>query len=349
MDFVKDNSGRHLLELSRLIEVPDFVKGAAVDSEDTDTLQPHEFADTVNREFPLVTPGQVYLGLAYMKLAGIDDPKVSQRLKRAASLHNIDAEVAKLEEALGGTQKQASAGAIEFAITIDFEGSPEHMKSAGTNSFYPIHTAEAIETSARQICEDRRRMPIGLFIEGCQSIVKAARVHNVPTRLIPSAVWEYGDDYFVDYDHVAFQAEKRASVTQDDIYTEIAKAAAEDLDTPVSNWIDAWREADHQHGIEGTPGVKDAYRIFYSGVDKQAFDQKMSDWVVVGGAAVPKSALAAIPVEDLLKNFPANMAGELTNIVKRANSDTGTLVQETCQSLPDHIQKSLLGLVLRHA
>lgn len=348
MDFIKDQSGRHLVQLSRLLDVPDFVKSAGVDLDETSTFQPHEFADPVNREFPLVTPGQVYLGLAYVKLAGIANPLLVTRLKRAATLHKIESDIAKLDEAIGGCQtKQASAP--EFAVTIDFEGAPEHMKVAGTKSFYPIHTPEAIETSARQICDDRRRMPLGLFVEGCQAIVKAARAHNLPTRLIPSAVWEYGDDYFVDYDHVSFQAEKRAATTQDDIYLEIAKSAAEDLDTPVGNWIDAWREADRQHGIEGRPGVKDAYLIFYSGVDKQAFDQKMSDWVVVGGAAVPKQALAAVPVTALQKTFPAAVATDLTDLVKRANSDTGTMLQETCQSLPAPIQKTLLSLVLHHA
>jgi len=347
MDFITDQSGRYLVQLSRLLDVPDFVKSAAVDLDEVAGLQPHEFADSVNREFPIVDPGQVYLGLAYVKLAGIENPQLVTRLKRAAALHKIEGEIAKLDEVLGAQTKQANTH--DFAVTIDFEGAPDHMKVAGIKNFYPIHTPEAIENSARQICADQSRIPMGLFIAGCQALVKAARTHAVPPRLIPSTVWEFGDDYFVDYDHVSFQAAKRASVTGDEIYREIAKSASEDLNTPIGDWIDAWREADHQHGIEGKPGVKDAYLVFYSGVDKQAFDQRMADWLVVGGAAVPKSALAAVPLDALRKNFPSAVAGDLTTLVKHATNDTGMKLQEVCQSLSEPVQKVLLSLVLRHA
>ena len=349
MDFSSDQSGRYLVALSRLIDAPEFVKAASVAPEDLASLDRHQFADPTSREFPIDEPGHVFLSYGYLKVAHIRNPLVEQRIKRAAGLFGITPELDKIDAAIEGEiSKTASVTSEEFALVIDFDGAPEHMKAAGS-SFYPIGNPIDIEASARQICEDRRKMPTEVFIEGCQNIVKAARSHEFEQRQLPSAVWEFGDDYFVDYDHVQFQAEKRATTTQDDIYVHIAKSAAEDLDTPVTEWIAAWRQADRQNGIEGLPGVKDAYRVFYSGVDKRAFDARMSDWLVISGAAVPKQAVASIPANEISKNFPGQVATGLTDLVKRATVESGTMIQESCLKLEPAVQQVLLKLALRHA
>jgi len=345
MDFATDQSGRYLLSFSRLVDAPAFVKAATIDAEALASLARNQFADTVAREFPIDDPGHVYLSYGYMKVAGIQRPDVEQRIKRAAALFNITDELAKIDEALAQTTKSASA-ASEFAVSIDFTGAPEHMKSAGC-SFYPINTPSEITDSARRICEDRSKIPVEVFVEGCQNIVKAARAHALETRQIPSSVWEFGDDCFVDYDHVQFQAEKRAALTGDQLYVEISKSAAEDLDTPVENWVAAWRQADRQNGLEGRPGIKEAHRVFYSGVDKAAFDARLKDWLVLSGAAVPKSAVASIPPSSIAKHFPGSAVAGLTELVKRATVENGITIQTMCKELDPAVQRVLLTLALQ--
>lgn len=347
MDFATDQSGRYLLSFSRLIDAPAFVKAATVDIEALASLTRNQFADTVVREFPIDEPGHVYLSYAYLKVAGIQRPDVEQKIKQAAALFNITDELAKIDVAIAGeVTKSASTTASEFAVEIDFTGAPEFMKSAG-HSFYPINTPSEIADSARRICEDRSKMPVEVFVEGCQNIVKAARAHALETRQIPNSVWEFGDDCFVDYDHVQFQAEKRAALTGDQMYIEISKSAAEDLDTPVENWVAAWRQADRQNDVEGRPGVKDAHRVFYSGVDKAAFDARLKDWLVLSGAAVPKSAVANIPPSSIAKHFPGSAVAGLTELVKRATVENGITIQTMCQALDPAVQRVLLTLALQ--
>ncbi len=346
MDFITDQSCRYLAKLhGSLADVPDYVKVASVDPADTAALNRNQFADPANREFPIDEAGHVFLSYGYLKAAGISRPDVETKILRAAELLGITADLARVGE-VEFNVKSASAPEAEYAVSIDFTG---HTKQAGVQHFYPVNSRQEVIDSSVQLCNDRSKFPIEVFVEGCKNIVKAASVHGCADREIPAVVREYGAERFVDYDHVQFQAARRTELTGDEIYAEISKSAAEDLDRSVDEYIELWRRADRQNGVDGKPGVKEAHLVFYSGTDKAAFDKAAEDWIVLGGAAVPKQALAKVPDQDLKKLFPADLAGQLTSLVKRAKSESSNMLHETCKSLAPAVQQSMLKLVLKHA
>jgi len=73
MDYLVDQSGKHLLRLEKLTTVPDYVKSATVDAESVSGIGEHLFANPVRREFPCDTPGHTYLSHAYCLSAKAGD------------------------------------------------------------------------------------------------------------------------------------------------------------------------------------------------------------------------------------------------------------------------------------
>ena len=69
MDFIKDQSGRHLLHIAQMIDIPDYVKQANVVADEINSLPITCFADQVNKEFPLNTPAHTFLSYSYAKSA----------------------------------------------------------------------------------------------------------------------------------------------------------------------------------------------------------------------------------------------------------------------------------------
>lgn len=350
MDFITDQSCRYLALLhDSLADVPDYVKAASVDPADIATLNRNQFADPAAREFPIDEPGHVFLSYGYLKAAKVSRPDLEAKVKRAAELFGILKDldcVGEVEFAKAASTKAASTKETEYALSIDFTG---HTKMAGVQTFYPVNSRIEVIDSARQVCNDRSKLPPEAFIEACQNLVKAAAVHGCETRELPETVWDFGAERFVDYNHVQFHAARRTELTGDDIYAEISKSAAEDLDRSVEEYVELWRRADRQNDIDGKPGVKDAHLIFFSGIDKAAFDKNTEDLVVLGGAAVPKQAIARVPDQELRKLFPAPLAEQLTSLVKRAKNDSGIMLHETCKSFTPAVQQHMLKLVLKHA
>src|SRR4051812_44046703 len=125
-DFIKDASGRHLLRLSQITQVPDYVKTAAVDADCIVTLGDHFFADPVHRTFPCDTPGHTYLSHAYCRSAEVGESAVRERIKLAAARHGITEDLDALDRLFDGLEKSASAQEPRYAIKIDFgQGNPE--------------------------------------------------------------------------------------------------------------------------------------------------------------------------------------------------------------------------------
>lgn len=324
MDFLTDRSGRHLVRLETVMTVPDFVKNATVDAESVAGLGDHIFADPVRREFPLDNAGHTFLSYAYCKSASVSNTLLLDRIKKAAQRHGITSELQSIDAAFDGLQKQA-ATSIAFAVQIDFgAGDPNsdhpHIKSGGVKGFYPINSTEEIENSSRQIANDRSRIPLPVFVEGCQAIVKAASEFHMSDHQLPKVVLQYGLERMPNHEYVEHEAELRRKLTGDDIYGEIAKSAAENAENrPMSDYVALWAEADNQHGLDYTRSVVDPWFIFNSGPVKSTYDTQINQWLLIQNVAVPRAALARLPEEEVRKRFNKEASEKVLAAVKSAS------------------------------
>jgi hypothetical protein len=350
MDFINDQSGRHLLRLDTLVTVPDFVKSASLDLDEIAALTDHQFADPVRREFPIHTPGHAYLSYGYYKSAGIKDSSIFSRLKGAARLHQIEDHVAKLEEAFGNAVKAASQPERMYAVQIDFgPANPESehpmVKQGGVQGFYPMRTAHELETSAQKLANDRLRIPMETFVDGCRNLVKRAQVLRVPVNLIPRSILMYGEDRLPDLAHVKFAAEKRTRQTNDPIYQQIAEVAEAEPDRPVEDFIGLWKQADDQNLIQWGRHMEDPWQIFNSGPLKQAYHAQLNRFTLLADQPVPVDAIARIPEARVQRHFLKDAAAKVLEVIKKAATLDGPDMTNALSELDHKQQISLLKLV----
>ena len=351
MDFINDRSGRHLLRINALLDVPDYVKTASVDADGVASLPAHLFVDEAHREFPVDTDGHAYLSQAYCLSAGIKDKFILDGVKQAsARFPQVAADIAKLEAKLDESIKSGSTQIQpQFAVYVDFgPGVPdseiEHVKSGGVRGFYPINDAFEVTESAVKLGNDAHRLPKELFVEGCQALYKAASNFGCKSQL-PKTINEYGLERLPDYEFVKQQAEARKSLTGDDVYLELAASAEEDADHSSNQWAELWMQADTQHGVKYAKHTLDPYQIFHSGIPVEAFDRELDKWTLVKGAAVPVAALKAISEDSLNAAMTKSAADAVRAAIAKSAAVSGAVLANELSALDPAVQRALLKLV----
>lgn len=352
MDFIKDRSGRHLLRVNSLLQVPDYVKQSSVDLDDVAGIPDNLFADSFRRDFPIDSPGHVYLSQAYCLSAGIEDPGVLRNIKAAARLFpELENDLKALDAAFTAQVKSAAtADQARFAVYVDFgEGNPEAKtaseKKGGVGGFYPINNFDELIDSSVRLGNDFHNIPMSLFVEGCQTIVKAAASVDLPVSQLPRMVQLYGVERMPDHEFVELQANARSRSTGDDVYQEIAKAAAADDSHNPAQWAELWMDADFQNGVQYGKYTLDPHQIFNSGVKKEAFDQELDKWTLLAGAAVPVEALRAISPATLTRQFPKVAAEKISGILVKSAKMTGAELTVVLEELDRPVQLALLKIV----
>lgn len=350
MDFVTDQSGRQLLRLENLIAVPPYVKESSVTAEAMADLGDHVFADPVRREFPCDSPAHTYLSHAYCGLTGSGSQVVQDRIKAAAERHGITEDLHALDLVFEGLEKQAhTENQPVFAIQIDFgPGDPGsenvHVKQGGVRGFYPINDDFQIRASAGQMAENRHRIPLELFAEGCQALVKAAYAHGLKRHELPKTILMYGEDRLPNHEYVEHEADRRAKLTGDSFYRDLAKSAAVNSDNrPMSDYIDLWLQADGLNSVRHGRSVPDPFLIFNSGPVKAAVDAELNRWTLIDEVAVPVAALAAIDQAQAEKYFAKEAAVRVVALCKKA-ATTHDLAADIA-TLNPATRKSLLKLL----
>lgn len=334
MDFVTDQSCRHLNRISSLLAVPDFVKQSYVDQESVGELNSHQFADPVHREFPIDDQGHVYLSYAYAKSAGVDDSRILKRITRAGELFGVTEEFGKIDAAFG-TCKQAAAPTPEFAISFSMD--------TGVRNIYPLNTPLQVEDSAVKMANAKPLIPLPLWYDGCQNIVKAAATFGLDAKRIPRIVREYGEDRLIDIPHVKFAAAQRVKETGDAIYEVLADAIEADDSTDMEKYAELWLQTDLQNGVVYRGDIEDPYRIIFSGSTIKEASAVADKYFTLAGAAVPVSALKGLTKEALDKNFPEKVAKDYATILKMSS---GLDVESVVSGHDDNMQKQLLQMLL---
>ena len=351
MDFITDRSARHMLRINNLIEVPAYVKSASIDPESTADLPDHLFADEAHREFPLDTPGHVYLSAAYCKSASVKNKFVAASIKAAvARLPEVQADLQKLSDAMDASIKSSSvAQQPQFAVYVDFgPGDPqsdiETVKSGGVRGFYPINDAFETTEAAVKLGNESHQMPMELFVEGCQAICKAASAFRCMNQL-PKKILTYGVERMPDYEFVKQQAVQRRDLTGDEVYLEIAASADVDTDHDSNEWAELWMHADTKHGVKYARHTLDPYQIFHSGMPKAAFERELASWTLLAGVPVPVAALAALKPDSLNQALSKQASEAVQAIVAKAANTAGDVLTNELATLDKPVQNAILKLV----
>lgn len=328
-DFITDNSGRHILRLSTVLDAPPYVKEASIAVEDIEPLPNGAFAVSHKREFPIDTPGHVWLSYGYCKSAGVADAMLLDKLTQAGTLFGITDDLKAIDEAFATLTKKASHERA-FAIKIDF-GNPDPSadnslrKSGGIHGFYPVGDQFEVESSAVKLANDQSRIPLEVFAEGCRNLVKAATDLNVRLSFLPQRILDYGVERIAAPAVVLHAAELRKRATGDDIYLQIAQSAIENPDNMSSHdYAELWVNADRQNEYKKARHEPDAFILFNSGPTVAELDRQIESWVDIAGAPVPVTKVASIREEAVRKWFPKEAAEKFVALIKRAASATGS-------------------------
>lgn len=344
MDQITDQNPVALYRVDQLAGTPDFVLDSPVLSAgDVAKFASTAFADTARREFPIFNKAATWTSYAYFKGAGKSDPLVEARILNAAVTHGIAAEIEKIDNAFSATK---SASAPETPHALPKGSVPDYPDF----EVYPIKTASQIEDSARQLLNDRQKMPVELFYQAAAAITKAAAVHA--DILIPDRVKEAGTLRYPDYAHAAKVAEQRAFVVKDPTalaaYADAVKSASANNGLDASDAIATWLKLDREHGVKYARGILDPIDAFYAGPKVEDVEKFASLHVFVKDVAVPAIEITKLNDDTICAHFSKSAAEKVKSIVKQAKSDA-VAASVQVSALGDETQKELLRLVVEVA
>ena len=349
MDYISDESGRQLVRLQRKMTLPEHAKQARLDYESVANLPDAAFGRPLTREFPLDTPGRVFLSMAYAKLAGIQDPALQHRLKRAGELYGISEDLARLDREL--EEPAAESPTRRYALSLDLgegrkEASLQRERAGGPQGFYPLDTPEDTATSAIQLGNDFPRLPRDLFAQAAHALIKAASEHRLLPGQVPRVVEKYGVERVPDWAVVKTAAQARFKRTGDQIYLELAASAeASPEDDELMKYAGLWHQADVLNELPvDRNDVLDAYEIFNSGMAKSAFFHEVDKWVLVGGTPVPKAVLANIPESEIRRVMTKAAAEQALAALTDLRQETGPSLSAKLQQLAPGVQNLLRKL-----
>ncbi len=351
MDFINDHSGRHILRLSTVLDAPPYVKEASVVVDDIAPLPNGAFAVSHKREFPIDTPGHVWLSYGYCKSAGVTDARLLGKLTQAGELFGISDDLKAIDAAFTNLTKKA-AHARAFAVMIDF-GTPDPesdnsmRKSGGIHGFYPVGDQFEVESSAVKLANDQQRIPLEVFAEGCRNLVKAAREQNVTMSFLPQRILDYGIERIAAPEIVRHAAAMRKQATGDDIYEQIAESAVQNNDGIASHeYAELWLNADRQNEYKKARHEPDAYILFNSGPTEAEIERQIESWVDIAGAPVPVTKVAAVREDTVRKWFPKEAAEKFIALIKRAASASGSELTAGFSELDAALQTAFVKRLL---
>lgn len=175
VDITRDPHLRRLYNISRQVEIPQFVKGAAaqVDEEVIARLAPAAFADSTSRTFPCHT--KVATAISYLfyrdqaeAIPSEQQKVLDERFDRFGDFWGIRGDLRILRDQMNkqSLQKQASAADDDYALVVQYEGAPVRE--------LPIRDAGEIAASAHMLRSNTGRYPLDWRVKAARRILKQA-------------------------------------------------------------------------------------------------------------------------------------------------------------------------------
>lgn len=230
LDQLSDASNLQLYRLLQGVELPDFVKDAALDDETSVAdLEKSAYADQVNIAYPINTPARVYVSNAFFqskkaefeqKFGTAHKMDVENRIKEAAELFSISREIEAYNEAY---EKRASA---------DYE--VQHVclledNELGQQEFFPYRTPEEFRKSAEVFVANINQYPFEWRTQISRSFLSKAA--EVGVDELPDLICKYAGIFYPAHtadiaNEVARRANKLASKTASAQLKELATAVS---------------------------------------------------------------------------------------------------------------------------
>jgi hypothetical protein len=190
MDILHDNSMRTWVSIGSNHEnlIPEYVMSVDLDAtkEAAAQLGDNQFADPYRRLFPIDSQAQTWLSAAYfhksastgkLPLKPIEREGIAARIKEAASIFGISADVEKIANAI-------KESLVEKTATDSDNNYGWVIKDAKTGEVlarkYPMFDAQGVKKASEYFAEYRSRYPIEVRREIAGNIVKAAHQYGVP-------------------------------------------------------------------------------------------------------------------------------------------------------------------------
>ena len=182
IDPVSDSGFVKLCQLSKVFDLPEFVKQSSMDEQiDAKTLPAISFADSVKRVFPIHTKAAAYLSYLYFldqkkDMAQTEINRASSGFRKAGSIWGINTEFTLADA------EYKKATSIQPAEKI------AHAIIAEGLEFLPINTASNVMSSAREFEDSRHSLPYGLRYSAANALLKAAVDMHLTTDMLPECV-----------------------------------------------------------------------------------------------------------------------------------------------------------------
>jgi hypothetical protein len=228
LDQLSDTSNLQLYRLLQGIELPDFVKDAALDDETSVAeLEKSAYADQINISFPVNTPARIYVSNAFFQ------SKKAQMLERFGAEH------------VGGVEDRIKSAAELFSISRAIESYNEvYEKRAnqdyelrhvctlsddelGEQNIFPYRTAEEFSKSAEVFVANMRQYPFEWREQIAQSFLSKAA--EVGVDELPDLICKYAGLFYPAHtaeisNEVARRANKLSSKTAQEQLAQLASA-----------------------------------------------------------------------------------------------------------------------------
>ena len=230
LDQLSDASNLQLYRLLQGIDVPDFVKDAAIDDEESvASLEKSAYADQVNIAFPINTPARVYVSNAFFqsKKASMEERfgtahtnSVEARIKEAAELFSVSREIEAYNDAY---EKRASRDLeVQHVCVVQDE-------QLGETPLFPFKTAEEFSKSAQVFADNMRQYPFEWRGQIAQAFLSKAA--EVGVDELPDLICKYAGLFFPTHTtdistEVARRANKMSSKTAKDRLSALANAVS---------------------------------------------------------------------------------------------------------------------------
>ena len=324
------------------IGLPDFMKTAeALAAPDIKGLADTAFADKA-RQYPMHTKEATYASAVAAFGTGLGEPMLG-RIKLAARMHGIEAEVAAAEALFIQTKSAAvepAAVPANFALQVE--------TANGLESFYPVDGEYNLEKSARALLEDMNsgKLPIDWARQAACAIVKAAEAGGTLAYL-PRRVLVLGEERLPDLEKAADLTAYRCTYLGHppgtrELYLDVVKSAAanpEDLDT----YVQLYRDIDETLHVKYSSLVPHPYEVFYGGMKLAEVTKLASQVVMVSDVMVPLDVFQRVPENEITRHFRKDACA----IVKAAQGMEAAQASHLLETLDKPNQGELLNLLLK--
>lgn len=307
---------------------PDFINRDNYTAEEVSGLPDKAFADQVERKFPIHEKAATFLSAVSYYGQCEPDSQLEVALEKAAKVHGISSNVAKVKEVLSGWEKVAESKNDEtlekFAFSVNY-GTDEEPD---ITNYLPLTNEAEIEDSSMELAKQAaaNELPIEIARVAAQNIIKAAEAYDVPLTSLHESCRRIGGALSPDFEKAATLIEYRAQVpgmddTGVEIYRDLVKGAAEDPDR-LDAFIKLAIQTDIAYGVQYDDLHLDPYSVFYSGDAVADLKKMASQTVTINGVLVPRDVFCRIPGATVQMHFDPDVHEKIAAAQEKAASST---------------------------